>query len=345
MEQKCAVGWINYLRLGNENALDASRAFSFMPGIRAFAPHLAVSSDCDRLINQFVDWIRVERNFSEQTVSTYQRSIRRFVTEAVVTGPEDIAAQDVLRVKRSLLARGCSASYIAIIMLATRSFLGYCRTVLRLNVLDPSLLTPPKRPRRQVHFLTADEVHRFVASIALERRWTGRRRAQGPRPRGFLYRALVEVLLGTGMRISEALSLRRSAIDWVKQEARIVGKGDKQRTVFFTVRALHWLRRYLDLRTDARDEVFVTHSGNPLDRRTVVRWFAQQGRRAGLSKRVTAHVLRHTVATTLMFNGCPMGHIKEILGHERLDTTCRYYLGLDTREAQKAHQKYLRYRP
>jgi site-specific recombinase XerD len=54
-------------------------------------------------------------------------------------------------------------------------------------------------------------------------------------------------------------------------------------------------------------------------------------------------VLRHTVATTLLFNGCPIGHIEELLGHEWLDTTCRYYLGLDVRAAKEAHQKFLRY--
>ena len=66
-------------------------------------------------------------------------------------------------------------------------------------------------------------------------------------------------------------------------------------------------------------------------------------RRAGLKKRVTPHILRHTMATTLLFNGCPIGHIKELLGHERLDTTCRYYLGLDMRAAKEAHEKFLTY--
>ncbi len=65
--------------------------------------------------------------------------------------------------------------------------------------------------------------------------------------------------------------------------------------------------------------------------------------RAHLRKKVTAHVLRHTVATTLLFNGCPIGHIKELLGHARLDTTCRYYLGVDVRAAKEPHGKFLRY--
>src|SRR5271169_2038074 len=71
--------------------------------------------------------------------------------------------------------------------------------------------------------------------------------------------------------------------------------------------------------------------------------FNRYRRLAGLNKPVRPHLLRHTAATQLLFNGCPVGHIKEILGHERLETTCRYYLGLDTRAAKLAHQRYLVY--
>lgn len=315
-----------------------------MPSIRSFAPRLHVPSEFEPTISAFLDWVRVERTFSAETISTYRRSLERFITEADVSRPEDIDAQALLRLKRSLMNRGCSAQYIAVIVLSGRCFLRFCRDVRGLAVMDPATIKPPNRPRRQVNFLSMEEVERFVASIPLERHWLGRKRVTDSRPQGLLYRALVETLLGSGMRISEALSLRRGGIDWKTQEARVVGKGNKERTVFFTKRALHWLRQYLELRNDRLDAVFVTPNGRaPLDRHAVVRWFGRQSRKAGLNKRVTAHVLRHTVATTLMFNGCPMGHIKEILGHERLDTTCRYYLGLDRRQAKAAMLKWLDY--
>ena len=296
------------------------------------------------LVEAFLDWARVERGFSAQTISTYRRLITRFVAEAYVPTAQAITAAHVLRVKRALMNRGCSASYIATIMLAIRSFLTYCRDIGGIAVLDPKLVTPPRRPRKPVTFLTRDEVERFIGSIKLETRWDGRTRRRRAYLPGVLFRGLVEVLLGTGMRISEALSLNRTDIDWVKQEARVTGKGAKTRTVFFTSRSLHWLKRFVELRRDSRPEIFVTENGRmPMNRHMVGRRFRYQSKKAGLNKGVTAHMLRHTVATTLMFNGCPMGHIKEILGHERLDTTCRYYLGLDQREARKAHERYLRY--
>jgi integrase/recombinase XerD len=101
---------------------------------------------------------------------------------------------------------------------------------------------------------------------------------------------------------------------------------------------------YLDSRTDSDEALFVTTDGlRRLKRPDVWRPFTHYRRLAGISKRITPHLLRHTAATQLLFNGCPVGHIKEILGHERLETTCRYYLGLDHRAAKAAHAQYLKY--
>ena len=214
----------------------------------------------------------------------------------------------------------------------------YCRDQLFLPVIDTESVTIPKRPRREVVYLTADEVERFVCAIPLV---TQKNQPHHP---GLRFRALVEVLLGSAMRIGETLSLNRTDIDFERREARVVGKGDKERTVFFTERALLWLRRYLELRSDGAPALFVSQDGTTrLHRTDIWRPFARYRKLAGLNKPVRPHLLRHTAATQLLFNGCPVGHIKEILGHERLETTCRYYLGLDKRAAKLAHQQYLVY--
>jgi integrase/recombinase XerD len=161
---------------------------------------------------------------------------------------------------------------------------------------------------------------------------------------GLRFRALVETLLGSAMRIGEALSLDRKQIDFHSGEAPIIGKGNKQRTVFFTRRALEWIVRYLAARTDSHPALFVTQTGESrLSRADIWRPFTRYRKLAGITKRVTPHLLRHTAATQLLFNGCPVNHIKEILGHERLETTCRYYLGLDRRAAKQALNHYLVY--
>jgi integrase/recombinase XerD len=97
----------------------------------------------------------------------------------------------------------------------------------------------------------------------------------------------------------------------------------------------------------ANDDTLFVIQGDPrrrLRQRALIKdTFALYRRRADMTKPVSPHILRHTMATTMLFNGCPIGHSKELLGHERLDTTCRYYLGLDRRAVRAAHAQFLSY--
>ena len=154
---------------------------------------------------------------------------------------------------------------------------------------------------------------------------------------------LVEALLGTGMRISEALSIRRTSLNIETGEAKIIGKGNRERVIFFTPRALSWTKEYLNRRHDESEWLFTQPNGQALGYDTVRFSFRYVRGKADLAKKVTAHILRHTCATILLFNGCPIGHIKEILGHERLITTCQYYLGVDKKAAKDAHRKFLQF--
>ncbi len=198
----------------------------------------------------------------------------------------------------------------------------------------------PKIVRRQVVFLTPEEIERFLATIKIKNyHWP-----YGPNLLGLRFRTLVEVILGSGLRISEALSLNRGQLDRTTHEVKVMGKGRKERTAFLTDRAFRWIEQYLEARDDPHPALFVTKDGKRrLPRTDIWRFFEQHRKLSGVLKPITPHVLRHTAATQLLFNGCPIGHIKEILGHARLETSCRYYLGLDSRAAKAAHLKYLTY--
>jgi integrase/recombinase XerD len=186
-----------------------------------------------------------------------------------------------------------------------------------------------------VLYLTPEEWQVFVDSIAL-RNWD-----QTPRIAGYCQRALVETLIATGMRISEALSLNRDSIDPGAKKATIIGKGDRQRTVFFNDRALHWINEYVSLRADRNPALFLSLRDHRMTPDLVGSTFRRLRRRAGLAKKVSPHMLRHTAATMLLRNGCPIGFIKEILGHSDLMTTCRYYLGtMDESETKRAYEQY-----
>jgi len=282
------------------------------------------------LIEDFLEYARYELNFSPQTIIKYRDSLKCFVRDVGDKPVEQFDVMDFVRLKKAMMERGLSEARIASVVYATRSFMSYCQNFLKLSVVDPKSIRPPRIYRREVIYLKKEEVETFVNVIDTTK-WNGLR-----------FKALVEVLLGTGMRIGEVLSLNRKDIDWDKLEAKIVGKGNKERTIFFNERSLEWLRKYLENRNDLHEAVFVTKKPTGrMHRDDIWRFFDYYRKKAHINKKLTPHILRHTVATNLIFNGCPIVHVKEILGHERLDTTCKYYLGVDKEQAKKAHHQYL----
>jgi len=282
------------------------------------------------LIDGFLEYSQYELNFSPKSVIKYRDSLKWFVRDIGDKDIRDLTVQDFVKLKRLMMERGAGQARIASVVFATKSFLNYCKNFLKLPTLDPKQIRPPKRVKREVIFLTKEEIETFVNTI-------GTKRLNDIR-----FRAIVETILGTGMRISEVLSLNRKDIDWNKKEAKIIGKGNKERRVFFTDRALEWIEKYLEHRHDSCEAIFVTN-GDPrrLTPEDIWRFFKRHREKAKIHKKLTPHILRHTVATNLVFNGCPIIHVKEILGHERLDTTCRYYLGIDKELAKRAHREYL----
>jgi len=292
------------------------------------------------MVEPFFDYARAELCLADQTISKYRDCLRQVVRVLGDRPMAEYQQPEVLRLKADMVGRHLSVGRQVSILAALKALLSYARSQRGLPCLDPADISFPKRPRREVGFLTPIEVERFVESIKLYNTDGGIIVA------GLRFRTLVEALLGSAMRISEVLSLDRTSIDFAAREARIIGKGNKERTVFFTVRALGWVRYYLQARGDTHPALFVTQTGDArLSRPDIWRPFARYTKLAGLAKRVTPHLLRHTAATQLLFNGCPVGHIKEILGHERLETTCRYYLGLDRRAAKAALHRFLVYEP
>jgi site-specific recombinase XerD len=302
-------------------------------------PHNPDPRSFSALAQEFLLWVEVEPQFSRETVQKYGECLKQVWIRLGDKPVCEISKIDSLSLKSHWLSRKLSASRQMSLLLALKRFLFFCRDEKKIALgLEPEEIKPPPCPRREVVFLTPDEVEAFIATIPLTTYRGDVHQA------GLRLRTVVEALLGSAMRISELLSLNRDSIDFGKKEAKIIGKGGKERTVFFSARSLIWIKRYLESRCDDCPALFVCQNGRDrLRRGDLWRYFDRHRKIAGIKKKVRPHILRHTAATTLLFNGCPVGHIKAILGHERLETTCRYYLGIDHRQAKAAHQKYLRY--
>jgi site-specific recombinase XerD len=286
----------------------------------------------------FVDYMKAERNFSAATATKYHDNVRWFLRDIGNLSISDIGLEHFISLKARMTARGAREARVASVVCAMKALITYARDVLRMATLDLTKVKAPRSPRRRVIYLSNEELNRFLAAVPL-RNWAGK-----PRVAGYRFRAIVETLAATGMRISEVLSLDRDSINIERRQATVVGKGNRERIVFFTDHALEWINRYLDLRPDTCPALFATRAGMRITKNAVEAMFRRNARWAGMDKPVTPHIIRHTTATNLLRNGCPLGFIKEILGHERLETTCRFYLGvLNQADTQNAHRRYLNF--
>jgi integrase/recombinase XerD len=217
--------------------------------------------------------------------------------------------------------------------MALKVFCKFCRQVLKLSCLDPDREIPlPQRPKPYVQYLINSEVDRLRNCIETHK-FTGLR-----------MRTLIEVLLTTGLRISEALSLDRTPFENGDTEVTIIGKGGKPRVVFFPAGAVDWIKRFLRFRQDDYPAVFVT-TGIPRrwDRNDLSKYFKELKWKAGIDKPLTPHILRHTYCTNLRDNGADISLIKELAGHQDIQTTARYYLGVSKTTLRDAVKKHLNY--
>ncbi|MFA5777783.1 MAG: tyrosine-type recombinase/integrase [Parcubacteria group bacterium] len=181
-----------------------------------------------------------------------------------------------------------------------------------------------------MEYLTEEELKQFFNSIGKKS------------TRDLRFRAFLSILISTGCRIGEVLHLKIADVDFEKKEAMIIGKGNKQRKIYFNDWSIKCIRDYLKRRGYKYKFVLIGEQGRnlPWDRNDAQRSFRRYRRQAGMAETVTAHTIRHSFATILLRKGISLGHIQVLLGHSDIQTTSRHYLGiLSDDEAKQAHEK------
>lgn len=320
----------------NEHASQPPAKFDFGSNRHLQQPSLPDTSEMRvfEAIEPFLLYCRVEKQYSPESEQkmkgAFHSWLLRYFGNLELTS---IKTMHVLAFRQAMAAKGLSIARQYSLLMALKVFLKFCRNTLEVSCLDPAGISLPRRKTPKVEYLTNAEIQ------------TVRENIDTFRTSGARLRALFETLLSSGMRISEAVSLDRNSIDYSKKEAVIVGKGGKTRTVFFSDEALKWIGRYLSRRSDSNPALFVTHGDRPkrLTRGDVPRFLKAVGKFAGLEKRLTPHLLRHTFCTNLRNNGADISIIKELAGHQDIQTTVRYYLGTDKEVLRDAVSKYLNY--
>lgn len=279
----------------------------------------------ERLIKDFTYYLKIERNLSVNTVAAYSKDVETFIS-AVGKAASQISGEDILsyladddeeRSKRS------QARFLS----SLRSFFDWLVLEKEIEENPCDGISSPKLGRYLPEVLSIDEVEAIIESVSLDN-WTGLRD-----------RAILELLYGCGLRVSEAVNLRLSNIYSDAGIIRIIGKGNKERIVPVGEMALNALDAYLAERVDAEkgyeDIAFLNRYGRPLSRISMFNMVKRQAIAAGVMKEISPHTFRHSFATHLIENGADLRVVQEMLGHESILTT-EIYTHIDTSTWQNA---------
>lgn len=278
----------------------------------------------EQIIPEYGSYLRIERAMSDNTVSSYLSDVRHFF-EAVECSPEAVTSDDIVSYFSS--RKRISGRTQARILSALRSFFNYL--ILEGYITDNpgDNVDAPKTGRTLPGVLSEEEVDAIISSVSLSD-WKGLRD-----------RALLEVLYGCGLRVSEAVGLKISEIYFKEGFVRIVGKGNKQRLVPLGEMASEALQTYLHARPEPADDrysdyVFLNARGGVLSRISAFNMVKDRALSAGVTAKISPHSFRHSFATHLLMHGADLRSVQEMLGHESILTTEIYtHIDLNTWQA------------
>ena len=288
------------------------------------------------LIDQFLDYVALERGLSENTREAYARDLVSFMAFAESRGlrsPNKVRRSDVLEYLTSERERGLSVNSVSRRLVALKVFFAYLQREELLDRNVTEVMDSPRLWRILPGVLSMKEVDRLLGTAVGDDRIAVRDRA------------LLELMYATGLRVSEVAALKLEDLHFDSWCLRCMGKGGKVRVVPFGGKAREELERYL---TEGRPrfakegtgrEVFLTYRGKPFSRKGLWKTVKTCAMRAGISKAVHPHMLRHSFASHLLANGAPLRVIQEMLGHSDIATT-QIYTHVDDGRLRSIHAQY-----
>ena len=265
----------------------------------------------EKILSDYENYLLIERAMSRNTVASYCSDVGKFMTWAGVA-PENVTAEDVTGylASRSKISERSQARFLS----ALRNFFDwlYLEGVVKENPCE--LVDMPKLGRYFPSVLSEQEVEAIMDSVDTTD-WIGVRD-----------RAILEVLYGCGLRVSEAVGLRISCLYPDEGFVRVYGKGKKERLIPFCGMAREAVLKYLEVRplpSDSKsdDLLFLNNRGTSLSRVSMFKMVKKQALIADVRKEISPHTFRHSFATHLVENGADLRVVQEMLGHESITTT------------------------
>lgn len=280
-----------------------------------------------RLLRDYLRYLKLERSVSANTVEAYERDVTKLLDFLQAEGirPEEARLSHLQTFAATLRDIGVGPRSQCRILSGVRSFYRFLVVDGYLEDDPTELLESPVIGEHLPEFLTPEEVDRLEDSIDLSK------------PEGHRNRAIIEVLFSCGLRVSELVGLKWSQLYRDEHFLRIMGKGQKERLVPISDRALHEIDLYipwrdeLNIKPGEEDYVFLNRRGSRLTRTMILIMLKQQAVVAGIQKTISPHTLRHSFATALLEGGADLRVIQTLLGHENIGTTEIYtHLSMQT---------------
>jgi len=287
------------------------------------------------LIEQFLNYLSIEKGVSFNTKLSYKTDLEQFVDFIEAKGIRDIknvTYEIILEFIFHLRRIGVKPRSLARKITSIRMFFKYL-VIDRIIEKNPALLLEtPKLDKNLPKYLTIEEIDNLISAINLSK------------PEEYRNKAIIELIYSAGLRVSELINLKLSDINLSEGFIKISGKGEKERIVPIGRQAINLLREYIEkarLHFDKKniDYLFLNFRGEKLTRVSIWKIIKFYSIKAGIKKDISPHTLRHTFATHLLNNGSDLRTVQELLGHSSISTT-QIYTHLNYEKIKKFHSQF-----
>jgi len=297
----------------------------------------AFSNENRNYLIEFQEYLIVERNLSQNSIIAYTQDLKKFFQYVINKNLNilNITTEDLIGFLKDDTVNNISKRSLVRLIASLRQF--YHFLVIK-NYIDKNPAEKIELPKVEKHlpdYLTLEEINKFFNSFDTNNIFELRDRC------------IFEIMYVSGLRISEVCNLKLEDIDFLEQEIKILGKGNKQRIVPFGEKTLQILRQYLvhsrpyicKHKSKKNEYLFISKKGGKLDRKSVWKFLQKYSLRAGIIRTISPHTFRHSFATHMIQNQADIRIVQELLGHSDISTT-QIYTHIDKRHLKEAHKKY-----
>jgi integrase/recombinase XerD len=279
-------------------------------------------------INNFELYLQLEQSLSKNSIEAYSLDVEKLFQysqslASPIDNPSNIETHHIQGFLKWVNELGMSQHSQARILSGIRSFYTYLALEGEITHNPAELIESPRLIQRLPEFLSVEEIEHLIGALDLSK------------PEGMRNKALLEVLYGCGLRVSELINLKLSNLSLEIEYIKVVGKGNKERLVPIGQSAIKYLKHYIEeirvhasIKPGKEDYVFINRLGTPLSRVMIFMIVKDLAVKAGIKKNISPHTFRHSFATHLIEGGADLRAVQEMLGHESITTT-EIYTHLD----------------